>query len=127
MARRPDAGQLRDQVRIDRRDEATTDSWGNPSPATWQTLVAPQPARIMPVRGNEQVLADRLTGVVVYEITLRWTAANAAISAGDRMVVTRENGNIPVGTALDILHEPVNPDSRKRWLTMQVRRGAAVG
>lgn len=112
--------QLRERIRIDRKAADATDDYGNPTPGDWETLIAAQPARIMPVRGGEQVLADRLTGTVVYEITLRESAANRGISAGDRAMNPR------TGEAFNIKHPPVNPDERGRFLTFQVEAGTAI-
>lgn len=120
MARYQGAGQLRERVRIDRQGDETTDEYGNPQPGGWETLIEAQPARIQPKQGNEEVQAQRLTGVITWEITLRGSAANRTIRASDRAV------NEHTGEVFNIRHAPISPDERGHWLLMQVQTGVAT-
>lgn len=118
--------QLRERVRVERMGEEGTDGWGNPTPGEWEALIAAQPARIKPMGGDEQVRADRLTGSVKYEVTLRWSSANSGIQASDRIVVERDGASVAAGEVFNVKHAPVCPDERKRFLTLQVETGTAT-
>lgn len=121
MSRRAVAGALRERIRIDRLGEPGTDQYGNPTEAQWDTLIEPQPAGVTPLRGSEEVQAQRLTGVVTYEIRFRFTEANAAIRASDRAV------NVRTGEVLNLRHKPIDPDSGQRhWLVVQAQSGVAT-
>ena len=110
------AGRLRDSVRVERRGDTSTDAWGNPAPGTWATLIAAQPASLIPQGGDERVRADRLTGAVRYEMVLRWSATNAGIRDGDRFVMARASAGLPAGAELNIRHAGVDPTEQRREL-----------
>jgi len=122
----PRAGQLRDSVIIERMGEDSTDDWGNPVSGSFATLIAAQPARITPMGGDEQVRADRLTGSVKFEITLRHSSANAGIIAGDRIKLARSSASLPSGALLNIRHAPIDKTERRRELTLIVESGVAT-
>lgn len=117
---------LRESVRVERRDEEATDGWGNPAPGDWETLIEAQPARLKPMGGDEAVRADRLTGSVKYELVVRWSSANVGIRASDRIVVERDGASVAAGEVFNVKHAPVCPDERKRFLTFQVETGTAA-
>jgi hypothetical protein len=120
------AGRLRDSVRVERRTETSTDAWGNPAPGTWATLIAAQPASLIPQGGDERVRADRLTGAVRYEIVVRWSAANAAIRDGDKFVLARASAGLASGAELNIRHAGVAPTEKRTELRFMAEAGVAV-
>ncbi len=121
MARQPTPPRLRELIRIDRLGEPGTDEYDNPTEAQWDTLIEPQPAGVTPLRGSEEVQAQRLVGVITYEIRFRFTEANAGIRASDRAVNTR------TGEVLNLRHKPIDPDSgRRHWLIVQAQSGVAT-
>jgi len=122
----PRAGQLRDQLRVERRGEDSVDGWGNPVSGDFAELIAAQSARLMPMGGDEKVRADRLTGSVKYEVTLRWSSANAGIRADDRFVLTRASAGLASGTVLNVRHEGVDPSEKRRELRFTVETNVAT-
>lgn len=69
MAIRPAIGELRDKITIKRKTRVQND-FGD-SVETLTVLASDVHARVQPVKGQEQVRADRLSGIQNYEITLR--------------------------------------------------------
>jgi head-tail adaptor len=120
------AGQLRDSIRVERRGEDSTDGWGNPVSGDFAELIAAQPARLIPMGGDEQVRADRLTGSVKYEVTLRWSSANAGIRADDRFVLARASAGLASATVLNVRHEGVDPTEKRRELRFVCETGVAT-
>lgn len=120
------AGQLRDSITVERRGEDSTDGWGNPVSGDFSEHIAAQPARLMPMGGDEQVRADRLTGSVKYEVTLRWSNANAGIRADDRFVLARASAGLASGTVLNVRHEGVDPTEKRRELRFVCETGVAT-
>ena len=120
------AGRLRDSVRVERRGETSTNDWGGPAPGTWATLIAAQPASLIPQGGDEKVRADRLTGAVRYEVVVRWSSANAGIRDGDRFVLQRASAGLPAGTELNIRHAGVDPTEKRTELRFMAEAGVAT-
>lgn len=120
------AGQLRDSIRVDRADPNATDAVGNPTPGALAELIAPQRARIVPMGGDEQVRADRLSGAVKYEVVLRWSDENAGIVASDVFVLARASTGLPQGAQLNVRHPGVDPTEKRRELRFICEAGVAV-
>ena len=120
------SGFLRDSVTVERQDADLTDSYGNPTPGGWVEHIAAQPCKIVPKGGSEDVLADRLTGVIKFEVILRWSTANAAILDEDRFVLARDAASLASGTVLNIRHRGVDPTGKRRELRFMVESGVAT-
>lgn len=120
------AGRFRDQLRVERRGEDSTDAWGNPVSGDFSELIAAQAARLMSMGGDEKVRADRLTGSVKYEVTLRWSSANAGIRADDRFVLARASAGLASGTVLNVRHAGVDPTEKRRELRFVCETGVAT-
>lgn len=120
------AGQMRDRLRVERLGDESADAYGNATPAAWATQVAAQNAHVMPMGGNEAMRADRLTGIVKYEVVLRWSNSNAAILATDRFVLERAGASMPSGTVLNVRHTGIDPTGKKRELRFIVESGEAT-
>lgn len=120
------AGRLRDSIRVERRGQASTDDWGNPAPGAWATIIAAQPAALVPQGGDEQVRAGRLTGAVRYEVVLRWSAANQAIRDGDRFVLARASAGLAAGTVMNVRHPGVDPTEKRAELRFMCETGVAT-
>lgn len=120
------SGRMRDSLRVERLGAESTDAYGNATPAGWETHIAAQSARIIPMGGDEAMRADRLTGVVKYEVVLRWSNANAAILATDRFVLSRAGASMLSGTVLNVRHAGVDPTGNKRELRFIVESGEAT-
>lgn len=117
---------MRDSVRVEERAAGVRDRFGNEQDDAWTTKISAQPARITPLGGDEKVRADRLTGSVRFEVRLRYSSANAAIVAGDRLVLERSCASLPAGTELNIKHAPIDPSERGRWCVFTVESGVAT-
>jgi SPP1 family predicted phage head-tail adaptor len=113
------AGELRERIRFDRRLIAGDDGYGNVIYA-WQTIAGPLAARIDPGRGSEAVLAQRITGIAVYDIKVRWCAAARAIETQDRAVNERtgEEYNVTAVT---------NDDETRHYMNITATTGEAAG
>ena len=121
MAKTPGAGELRESVFFERR-ENVSDGYGNTVSGDFARLYPPSggvPAKIMPMRGGETVLAQRLAGTAMYEITVGNDSGLAGLLPSDRVVDARsgEIYNIRVH---------VNPDMRGRFIALTCERGVAT-
>jgi head-tail adaptor len=113
------AGDLRERVRFERRLEAGDDSYGNIQ-YEWQKIAGPMPARIEPARGSEEVLAQRLAGVGIWNITVRWSQSQTAeLASGDRAVNERSGELFNVRSI-------INADEHRRYLTITAQTGIAT-
>lgn len=116
------AGTLREAIYIERRGQNGNDGYGNIvegwvrfTPSVGKTLRA----QIKPLRGNEQLIAARATGVSLYEVKVRHSSLTSGINTGDRVVDARS------GVAYNI--KAADPDERGRYLLMMVEKGGPTG
>lgn len=84
-----------------------------------QPFFGPVWARIRPINGREEVLAQKLSGVQPVEVTIRYCVAAASILPTD-VLVDRQNRPYNI-TAIQ------NPDERNEYLSILAVRGKAVG
>lgn len=110
------AGKRRERVSFFRRTTAP-DGMGNQL-ASWTPLSGPFWARIQPIRGGEQVIEQRLSGVNVYNIYVLSCGATRAITAEDRAVNSR------TGEVYNIT-STTNPDERNTEICLLVKSGSA--
>lgn len=115
------AGQLRERVGFQRRT-TIDDGAGNtegawPADGEYFHVCA---ARFRPINGREEVLAQKLSGVQPYEITVRRSRATAEVLTTDRAVWLR------TGETFDITAKQ-NPDERRLFLSFLARKGTADG
>lgn len=106
---------MRESVKFQRRGAST--SGISSTPGAWADLCGPFRARLQPLNGREEVLAQKLSGVQPFILTIRYCAAAAALTNQDRAVHAR------TGVAYDITSPPVNTDERQMYLTMIVKSG----
>lgn len=119
MWRQPGAGELRARVRFERRDGAD-DGYGNKE-GDWETVVTSRKARLLPTRGGEEVLASRLTGTGLWDLTVRRDSGTATVLVGDRIVDERDT------TRIWNIRWIADLEGRNRWLTMTAESGVADG
>lgn len=111
------AGELRERIAFAKRGR-TDDGFGNLRDE-WehQTTVW---GRIMPLRGGEDVIASRLSGVQPVIIRVRYSTATASIGTDWRATDTRSGIEYDI-TAI------ANMDERKGYLDIMATAGRAVG
>lgn len=112
------AGELRQRVTVERR-AAGDDGYGNPVSGDFAPLFAGLPARIRPAgRNSDAVMAARLEGATLYEVTLRADSQSRQIGTDDRLVWG--------ATEMAIRGRPVDPDGRGRVLVLLCEAGVAA-
>lgn len=109
-------GQLREKVTFERRKPAD-DGYGNVQ-ADWQSLWQCA-ARIMPLRGGEAVLGQRLAGKQPVVITVRSASALKDLTTGDRVVDARKGTVYNIGAIS-------NPDEHGQYLEIVATAGVAT-
>lgn len=87
MAALPSIGLFRDLVRIEAR-QTVSDGMGGFA-GTWRTIAGGLPARIAPVKGGEEIRSLRLSGVSLFDITIRQSGDTAGLAAEHRIVNER--------------------------------------
>jgi SPP1 family predicted phage head-tail adaptor len=79
----PGAGEKHELLQFQKRVAAADDGYGNRETAFAMQFLAK--GRVRPLKGSEQVIAARLTGVQPVIITIRSCAAARAVTAGWRV------------------------------------------
>ena len=111
-------GSRRRRLRFERK-ATTDDDFGNRRGA-FGPLCGPLWARLTPLLGGEEVMADRLAGVQPYAASLRGCAALAGVKTSDRAVDDRTGEPFDI-TAIS------NPDGRGAELIFLLKSGVASG
>lgn len=108
------AGQLRDRVSIQRKQEISDGAGG--TTFDWDNITGLGSIRgaFMPERGRERLENDRLQSSVAGTLKIRSSAASRGITAEDRAVINGVEYRI---------HAVTNPDRRNRFVEMSVERG----
>ncbi|MBS7698769.1 MULTISPECIES: phage head closure protein [unclassified Chelatococcus] len=112
------AGELRERVAFDTRG-TVEDDVGNTVDDSWNEAFVIA-ARIMPLKGGESVMADRLQGVQPVIIRVRYSAAAADITPAWRA------RNARTGTVYNIT-SAANMDERRKYLDILATAGGADG
>lgn len=112
---------MRERVAFQRLQETGQDGAGNLQQG-WDCddPILECQARLRPIQGQEEVLAQKLSGVQPFELVVPWCRAAASVTTADRAV------NMRTGEAYDIVAIQ-NPDERRRRLSMIVKKGVASG
>ncbi|MGN6208833.1 phage head completion protein [Asticcacaulis sp.] len=113
----PTAGDLRWRVRFDRRatDSANTD--GNPQ-GDWKPLIASRRAKLLPTRGGEITIGDRLAGRSSFDLWVRADSETRLIRPSDR-VIDITSDDCTRHRVFDIRFAEVM-DERGMWILMQL-------
>ena len=80
----PPASHFRERLSLERQIRVRDAGGGFDD--TWTTVEADMAAAVAHQRGNERVIADRLSGISNYEIVLRACATTECVSTADRLV-----------------------------------------
>ena len=110
----PQTGALRNRVRFERRIEAD-DGQGNVR-SSWGIVVATRSASLLPTRGGEIVVGDRLAGHSAFDLWLRADAETVTVRPDDRAVEIMQDASERI---YDIRFAEV-VDARGAWILMQV-------
>lgn len=112
----PTAGDLRWRVRFERRapDAANTD--GNPL-GDFKVLIASRRAKLLPSRGGEITIGDRLAGRSSFDLWVRADSETRNIRPSDR-VVDVTSSDCTRHRAFDIRFAEIM-DERRQWLLIQ--------
>lgn len=120
MALVPDATELRDKVRFERR--ATGANVGGVTKQEWTALGVERSARVLARMGGEGVLAARQTGTQPVEITVRSDSGTRSITTDDRAVDVRDP------TRVFAIRSIADPEAGgRRWLNMLCDLGGTDG
>jgi hypothetical protein len=116
----PTRAELRDRVRFERRGAPIDDGYGN-THADWIRVGGDRLVRLAPVRGGEQVQADRLAGISAWILDAQADAMIRDVDESYRVVDARDPRRTwNVRSSLDL-------EGRDRWRTMNLEKGGADG
>lgn len=114
----PNAGQLRDRIRFERRQNVD-DGYGNLT-GRWVTRATDIRAKIEPAKGGEVTRADRLVGISNFDIHVRSSSNTEGLTTGDRAVNERTGEVYDIKWARSL-------DERRRWVTLVCTSGDTDG
>ena len=109
----PRAGELRHVITIERK-ATVSDGMGGVKETAWTPWLTVR-AKIAAVKGDEVVQSQRLSGVVNYDLTARWSPDLDKVTPGDRAIDAK-------GLVYDI-RAIVNLDNRSKYLVMICETG----
>jgi len=111
------AGTLREKIRTEQRTSVSDGGGG--SIDAWQTVNSGIFAGILAKSGSEKLLEQRLKGIVVHEITVRYSSNTTGINTDMRIVNERSGEVYNISAVL--------PDTRRRFLVITATTGTASG
>lgn len=112
---RGDPGALRSIVRFDRRARLTDDEDGQPQ-GDWQEFIASRRCELLPTRGGELTVGDRLAGRSSFDLKCRADPDTKLIRPSDRAVDITDPDNPRI---FDIKFAEAM-DGHQRWMLMQL-------
>lgn len=118
------AGDLRDRVWFERREALDPNGPGDGAgnyEGQFKPVCSTRRAALLPTRGSDQVIADRLQGIVAYDLWVRSDSGTRKVRAGDKVVDARDPER-----EFTVRADPLDLENRRRWLVMQVERGVAT-
>lgn len=117
------AGALRERVTFQRRADGA-DGFANATTGPWTDVpdCVSVAAEVKPMKQAEVVLSEGVQGRVLYQVSMRQTAALAGIRVGDRMIDARD-----VTRTFNVKAPPMNPDMHARGLQILVEAGGVDG
>ncbi len=114
---------LRDRITVQRRVVQQSALGG--SLGGWETLIASRAAKLVPLkplrRGGDEVEADKIQEVIIYDIWVRSDSATRGITADDRVVNARNPAQVFKIRFVEDL------DRRGVWICIQAELGVADG
>lgn len=102
---------LRHRIDVDSKTQTVDPSTGYPTTG-WTSRLGAEPASWLPGPGREYLASEAVRAEVSGRFTIRWSAAAAAIAAGDR--VTWD------GRTMEVKAPPLVDSTARRWITLMV-------
>jgi head-tail adaptor len=116
------AGRLRERVKVQRRSTSTAVPGVTEGPFEDIFDGLKFPANVVPTRRSDSVIAAKLKGINVYDVYLRSDSSSRTITADDRLVWVRPEGDV----ILNIRGNPVDPDGKRQELRFTCEEGVAT-
>lgn len=117
----PGPGKLRHRVRFDRKVKTGENVGGIVRPAGWTVLVDHRRCLLEPVRGGEQVTADRAAGISMWTLTCYKDPGTRQVTIDDRVV------DLDDPTLVFDVRSSLDLQGRGRWLVMTLEAGVGDG
>ena len=109
-------GTLRERVAFQRRAGGSDGAGNTVAAFDAAAPICTVSARLRPINGREEVLAQKLQGTLSFELIVRYCAATSSVTPSCRAVNARTGDTYDIRTIQ-------NPDERKQYLSMIVTRG----
>lgn len=120
----PEIGQINARLRFERRGPPTDAQKAQGiAEGAWLPLFV-RPVILKPVRGGEQVQADRLRGISAFEIWAQYDRDARGLTTDDRAVEILPNARD--GRAFNLRWGPEDIDGGRAWLLMHAEQGVAT-
>lgn len=120
----PTARDLRDRVVFQRRGTGDDGAGGTLGP--WTELVGSRFAQLKPRAaagaGAEAVIAQRLQGVMLFDLWVRYDSETVTVRTDDRVVNARDTTQV-----FNVRAGPTDIDRRRQWLLFLLEQGVADG
>ena len=110
------AGKMRERMKFQERSQSP-DGYGN-FENVWTDKFA-RAAEIIPLKGGEEVLAARLSGVQPVIIRIRYSTEASAIASHWKAVDARTDATYNITSIINI-------DQKKRYLDLMATRGVPI-
>jgi hypothetical protein len=115
--KKPSAGAMRQKVSFQRRS-VIDDNLGNELAGPFETVFT-DAAEFIPLRGGEQVMGSRLSGIQPFIVRVRSSIQTRAVGADWQIVDVRS------GVVYAITAPPTNQDQKNAWLDIMATQGRA--
>lgn len=112
------AQELRHRIAVQSKAETRDPSTGYPT-QTWADRLTDEPAQWLAGPGREYLAGEALRAAVTGRFVIRWSAAAAAISAGDRVVWDGRN--------MEVKAPPLVDETARKWITLMVAEDGTDG
>lgn len=113
------AQDLRHRITIQSKTATIDPATGYPSAEGWADRLANVPAQWLAGPGREYLAGEALRASVTGRFVIRWSAAAAQITAGDRVLWD--------GRSMEVKAPPLPDETARRWLTIMVAEDGTDG
>lgn len=120
----PGANELRSKVRFQRMVRGENDA--GEVKEDWVDVTS-RACRLMPVRGGEETMADRQTGVSLFDLVVRFDSATRAVTTDYRVVAEHMAGKVCDPPREFAIRWAEDLEARGRWIVMLLEAGKGDG